>query len=101
MEDLQKLFYALSDITRLRIVRILLDYQEVCVCQFQDIFKTSQPKISFHLRILKEAGIVKWKKKGKWVYYSLGDIPDCLAYMLREKQSENINQYCEVGDEKD
>ncbi|MCX7738729.1 MAG: metalloregulator ArsR/SmtB family transcription factor [Hydrogenothermaceae bacterium] len=97
---LDKFFYALSDETRLKIVRILLYYPEVCVCQFQDIFNTSQPKVSFHLRVLKEAGIIKGVKVGKWTYYSLDRLPDCIEVLLREIPIEEVNTSCEVGDEK-
>lgn len=101
MEKIEKLFFALSDKTRLRIVRILLDYPEICVCQFQNIFKVSQPKISFHLRILRDAGIIQGQKKGRWTYYHLGDIPECFLDLIKELPSESINQHCEVGYEKD
>lgn len=100
MEKIEKLFYALSDKTRLRIVRILLDYPEVCVCQFQNIFKVSQPKISFHLRILRDAGIIRSQKKGRWTYYQLGDIPACFIDLIKNIPSQTITQHCEVGNEK-
>lgn len=99
MKNLEKLFYALSDETRLKIVRILLDYPEVCVCQFQEIFNTYQPRISFHLRILRQAGLIEGEKRGRWTYYRLGQIPDCLVDLIKKMPSEKINQYCEVKDE--
>lgn len=101
MYQLEKLFYALSDRIRLRIIRILADNPEVCVCQFQDIFEISQPRISFHLRVLREAGLIDGEKRGKWTYYRLGDIPDCVLELIKNLPSENINQKCEVRDEKD
>lgn len=97
---LDKFFYALSDETRLKIVRILLDCPEVCVCQFQNIFNTSQPKVSFHLRVLKETGIIKSVKVGKWTYYSLDRLPECVEVLLREMPIEEVNTGCEVRDEK-
>lgn len=100
MGSLEKLFYALSDKTRLRIVRILMDYSEVCVCKFQEVFQTSQPRVSFHLRILREAGLINGEKKGRWTYYRLGNLPDCLMDLIRKIPADSINQYCEVDDEK-
>ena len=69
--DIREVFYALSDDVRLKIVRLLIAHSELCVCQFQEIFNLSQPHISFHLRILKKAGLVNSRKVGKWSYYSL------------------------------
>ena len=69
--DIREVFYALSDEIRLKIVRLLISHQELCVCQFQEIFNLPQPHISFHLRILKKAGLVNSRKEGKWNYYSL------------------------------
>ena len=69
--DIREVFYALSDEIRLKIVRLLIAHQELCVCQFQEIFNVSQPHISFHLGVLKKAGLVNSRKEGKWSYYSL------------------------------
>jgi ArsR family transcriptional regulator len=71
LENLRKAYYALSDEIRLKIIRLLLEYEELCVCQLQPIFNISQPNLSFHLRILRDAHLVKTTKRGKWVYYSL------------------------------
>uniref|UniRef100_A0A7C2V4D8 ArsR family transcriptional regulator n=1 Tax=Hydrogenobacter sp. TaxID=2152829 RepID=A0A7C2V4D8_9AQUI len=80
--ELQKVFHALSDPIRLRMVRLLLEYPEVCVCQFQNIFGTYQPRISFHLRVLRDAGIVESKRRGKWVYYGIKHLPECVRQMI-------------------
>ncbi len=71
LERLKVSYYALSDETRLRILKVLSEEKELCVCQIQSIFGISQPNLSFHLRILREANMVRTKKRGKWVYYSL------------------------------
>ncbi|MCX8083451.1 MAG: metalloregulator ArsR/SmtB family transcription factor [Calditerrivibrio sp.] len=60
----------MSDKTRLKILKIL-EHGELCVCELAHAFDTVQPKISFHLSILKEAGLVRDRKQGKWSYYSL------------------------------
>ena len=63
-------FKALGDETRLSIVRLLMG-KELCVCDIIDAFNISQPAISHHLKILKNAGIVNDTREGKWIYYSL------------------------------
>lgn len=60
----------LGDKTRLTIVGILKQ-RECCVCEFLEVFATSQPSISQHLRKLKDAGMVKEERRGQWIYYSL------------------------------
>ncbi|MFC4324223.1 ArsR/SmtB family transcription factor [Litchfieldia salsa] len=60
----------LGDKTRLTMVKIL-DSNDCCVCEFVEIFKTSQPAISQHVRKLKDAGIVRETRKGQWIIYSL------------------------------
>lgn len=72
MKDLQIIFKALSDETRLRILH-LLKPGEICVCDLVSVLEMSQPKISFHLNALKAAGLIKDKKEGKWVHYSIND----------------------------
>ncbi len=65
-----KFFKALADQTRLRILR-LLEVREMCVCELMTALVLTQPTTSHHLRILEEAGFVKNRKEGKWVFYSL------------------------------
>lgn len=70
------LFHALSDATRLAILDMLKD-SERCVCELQDELDAAQSRLSFHLRVLKEAGLVTDRKEGRWMYYSIA--PDALA----------------------
>ncbi|HVN25200.1 MAG TPA: metalloregulator ArsR/SmtB family transcription factor [Syntrophorhabdales bacterium] len=72
MNELLTLFKALSDETRLRIVK-LLENGELCVCHLVAAVDMSQPKISFHLKALKEAGLVKDRREGKWMHYRLNE----------------------------
>lgn len=72
LNDLALIYKALSDETRLKILK-LLEKGELCVCDLVTAFNTSQPKISFHLAVLKEADLISDRKKGKWTYYSLKD----------------------------
>ena len=65
-----RLFHALSDETRLEIVRCLAG-GERCVCELTSDLEAAQSRMSFHLRALKEAGLVTDRKDGRWVYYTL------------------------------
>lgn len=73
--DLEDLFKALADRTRLRLVS-LIGESEVCVCFLVAILKTSQPKISRHLAYMRRAQIVTARREGKWMHYRLVDPPD-------------------------
>ncbi len=64
------LFHALSDETRLEIIQRLLS-GEKCVCDLTDALDAAQSRLSFHLKTLKDAGIVIDRKVGRWVYYTL------------------------------
>ncbi|MEN2993818.1 MAG: metalloregulator ArsR/SmtB family transcription factor [Thermodesulfovibrio sp.] len=72
MKNLVKIFHALSDETRLKIIK-LLSKGELCVCEIVSALNMIQPKVSFHLGVLKEAGLLKMKRKGKWIIYELND----------------------------
>src|ERR1051326_6090539 len=65
-----RVFHALSDETRLEIVR-LLSHGERCVCELQDALDAAQSRLSFHLNTLKDAGLVTDRREGRWVYYAL------------------------------
>jgi ArsR family transcriptional regulator len=65
-----ELFHALSDETRLEIIE-LLRKGERCVCELTDSLDAAQSRLSFHLRVLKDAGIVRDRKDGRWVHYEL------------------------------
>lgn len=67
-----KLFKALADPTRLRIL-VLLTNREMCVCEVMAALDLTQPTASHHLGILENAGLVKKRKEGKWVFYRLTD----------------------------
>ena len=73
--NLEDLFSALADRTRLRLINLIGD-SEVCVCFLVEILKTSQPKISRHLAYLRRAQIVTARREGKWMHYRLVDPPN-------------------------
>lgn len=65
-----ELFHALSDETRLEIVDMLRS-GERCVCDLTDALDAAQSRLSFHLKVLKDAGIVRDRRDGRWVHYEL------------------------------
>ena len=65
-----RLFHALSDETRLGILECLRG-SERCVCELTDRLDAAQSRLSFHLRVLKEAGLVSDRREGRWMYYTL------------------------------
>jgi ArsR family transcriptional regulator len=73
-------FHALSDETRLQIIG-RLSGGEQCVCELTDLLETGQSRLSFHLKILKDVGILKDRREGRWVYYSLN--PDMAEELER------------------
>ena len=70
-------FHALSDPLRLQIVELLRSH-ELCVCELCDRLQTTQSKLSFHLKTLKDAGLVRSRSSGRWIYYSL-NLPQFVA----------------------
>src|SRR5215467_10531182 len=69
------LFHALSDETRLEILEKLRNGEQ-CVCELTDVLKAAQSRLSFHLRVLKDAGLIRDRPEGRWMYYSIN--PDAI-----------------------
>ncbi|HTZ18754.1 MAG TPA: metalloregulator ArsR/SmtB family transcription factor [Dissulfurispiraceae bacterium] len=91
MQEILKIFKALSDETRLRILK-LLEHGELCVCDIFSALDMVQPKVSFHLSVLKDAGLITDRKEGRWVHYRLDDTDILRRFMLltvTEKVSED------------
>jgi ArsR family transcriptional regulator len=78
---LARVFRALGDPVRLRLVSLIgaREGGEVCVCDLTSAFDLSQPTISHHLKVLREAGLIGSERRGTWVYYRL--IPAALERM--------------------
>jgi transcriptional regulator, ArsR family len=79
MKKIANIFKALSDDTRLRVIKLLQE-RELCVCELMQVLNMSQPRISRHMSVLKNAGLVDDRREGKWVHYSL----------KKEKQDKKI-----------
>jgi ArsR family transcriptional regulator, arsenate/arsenite/antimonite-responsive transcriptional repressor len=65
-----RLFHALSDETRLSVLE-RLRFGERCVCDLTDALDAAQSRLSFHLKVLKDAGLVTDRREGRWMYYTL------------------------------
>ena len=76
-DQLAAKFKALADPTRVAIINCLSAADEVCVCNLTETFELSQPTVSHHLRILREAGLVESSRRGTWAYYRL--VPEAIA----------------------
>ncbi|NOT09747.1 MAG: winged helix-turn-helix transcriptional regulator [Gemmatimonadales bacterium] len=74
-----RVFHALSDETRLAVVQRLHD-GERCVCDLMDDVDAAQSRLSFHLKVLRDAGIVDCRRDGRWAYYWLK--PDTFGELL-------------------
>lgn len=68
--DTATVFHALSDETRLAVLEMLRG-GERCVCDLQDAVGAAQSRLSFHLKVLKDAGLVTDRREGRWSYYAL------------------------------
>ena len=78
LEAVTTRFHALSDPTRLALL-LRLRNGESCVCDLMDVLDAAQSRLSFHLKVLKEAGLVTDRRDGRWVYYTLA--PEALEEM--------------------
>jgi ArsR family transcriptional regulator len=80
-DELAPLFKALADPMRLRLLSLIAchDGGESCVCDLLDAFDVTAPSVSYHLKILREAGLVSSQRRGTWVYYRVN--PEVMARM--------------------
>ena len=87
-KQLEKIFKALGDRNRLRIVN-MLSRKPMCVCEITHVLKLSQSTVSGHLRVLKEAELVEDKKEGLWVEYHLNR-GSALSSQILELVDQNL-----------
>jgi len=71
MLNISTIFKSLDDETRLRILSLLLEEEELCVCYLMDVLQLPQSTVSRHLALLKKAGWLKDRREGVWIYYSI------------------------------
>ena len=92
MENTTKLFNALSNDVRLKIM-ILLYQGELCVCQIEEILKINQTMASRHLNVLKYSGLVKGRREGLWIYYSIVMPTDKIGKTIFSCFNELVTKY--------
>jgi ArsR family transcriptional regulator len=81
----ESLFTALAHDTRLRSMLLLLENEELCVCELTHAIAAAQPHISRHLGQLREAELVTDRREGLWIYYRINpDLPQWVLQVLRE-----------------
>lgn len=84
-QSLAAAFHALGDATRLELLRRLKD-REMCVCDLVGALQLGQSLVSFHLKVLRDAGLIAQRRTGRWAYYSL--VPAAFT-ALREQLASN------------
>lgn len=96
MEEYLKIIKSLSEQTRIRILALLHQVQKACVSEIVDTLEESQYKVSRHLKILQEAGLVVGSKKGRWIYYQLNNnqvhFQDLLLNAVKHISSDILHQ---------
>ncbi len=80
--EVQTLFDVLADATRRRILALLLAKGELCVCELMAALDLVQPKVSRHLAVIKEAGLVLARREGTWMHYQLAALPAWVVDLL-------------------
>lgn len=87
--DLARMFKAIGDPVRLRMLSLIASHEggESCVCDISPAFDLSQPTISHHLKVLRESGLLDCERRGTWVYYRV--VPSALAQLSAILSSES------------
>jgi ArsR family transcriptional regulator len=98
LERTARVFRALGDATRLDILTRLVGGEE-CVCNLTDALETGQSRLSFHLKTLKDAGLVRDRREGRWVYYSLDrdaihEVEGLLASLREDRRLLRVVERC-------
>ncbi|MCQ2010165.1 metalloregulator ArsR/SmtB family transcription factor [Sporolactobacillus sp. STSJ-5] len=90
VSELSSMLKLLGDKTRLTLLSYL-KYKELCVCELVDVLNVSQPAISQHLKKLRLAGIIRERKQGTWVYYSLNEnIPNYVSVIMDALPDQHV-----------
>ena len=84
-------FHALSEPLRVKTIELLRE-KELCVCDLCEILGVSQSKLSFHLKNLKEAGLIRGRQEGRWIYYSL----DLTQFVVLEQYLAEFRRFSPI-----
>ncbi len=93
--ETEEFFLALADATRLRLLNLMRE-REVNVNSFVEILGESQPKISRHLAVLRNAGIVELRREGKWIHYKIAQPKDEFAALVLRDALDWLNSQVEM-----
>ena len=98
LAQIARCFHALSDETRVRVLE-MLSRGERCVCELQESVDAAQSRLSFHLKVLREAGLVNDRRQGRWNYYSLRPevLDEMAAYLQAQKPDASASSSCACG----
>ena len=93
IETYASAFKALANPSRLKIIRLLAQHEELCVCKLEEALGCNQSLTSYHLAVLKDAGLIIQREDGTWSYYRLDEAKlrellssQCCRYILRSKE---------------
>ncbi|MBN1856204.1 MAG: metalloregulator ArsR/SmtB family transcription factor [Dehalococcoidia bacterium] len=90
MQQTLSITKSLADSTRIRVLAVLMEQEELCVCQITALLHLATATVSRHMSILHGAGLVQSRKEGQWVYYRLSDtFPPLLRAWLTESLSQS------------
>lgn len=86
-------FKALANLSRLKIISLLFQHKELCVCELEAALGHKQPLASYHLAVLENAGLITHREEGTWSYYKLNEerltellAPQCCNYLLNDER---------------
>ena len=94
MNDTLRVAKALADSSRMRVLAVLMQHDELCVCQITALMNLATATASRHMSILHEAGLVQSRKQGRWVHYRLSE---SFPSSLREWLTEALSESAEAG----
>ncbi len=94
-----QLFKILGDLTRLRVLLLLSREGELCVCELTHALDEIQPKISRHLALLREAGVVLDRRQGQWIYYRLNPMLPAWARAVLSATIDGVEQQIPFRDD--
>src|SRR5437899_12905544 len=100
IDQMETLFKALADATRLRILGLLLT-GEVCVCDIHESLRIPQPKASRHLAYLRRTGLVETRKDGLWVHYRLAKRADPVLSTIQQAVTHALTHMAAVHKDAD
>lgn len=80
-----QLFKVLGDENRLRIIKLIAESDEICACKLLDELNITQPTLSHHMKLLRDSNLIRARKEGRWMHYSLDKaMIDTLCIALKE-----------------